>query len=51
MYDPVIQALSGATDVQTDRASGGPQMFHIIVTDKVTSLSAAQAISAALFVR
>ena len=25
VYDPVIQALSGATDIQADRASGRPQ--------------------------
>lgn len=51
VYDPVIQALSGATDIQTDRATGRPQMFRIIVADKVTSLAAAQAISAALYAR
>ena len=51
VYDPVIQALSGATDIQADRASGRPQMFRIIIADKVTSLSAAQAISSALYVR
>ncbi len=48
VYDPVIQALSGATDIQADRASGRPQMFRVIVADKVTSLTAAQAITAAL---
>ena len=51
VYDPVIQALSGATDIQMDRASGRPQMFRIILADKVTSLTAAQAISSALYVR
>ena len=51
VYDPVIQALSGATDIQRDRASGRPQMFRIIVADKVTSITAAQAISSALFAR
>ena len=51
VYDPVIQALSGATDIQADRASGRPQMFRIIVADKVTSLAAAQAISSALYAR
>ena len=50
VYDPVIQALSGATDIQMDRASGRPQMFRIILADKVTSLTAAQAISSALYV-
>ncbi len=51
VYDPVIQALSCATDIQADRASGRPQMFRIIAADKVTSLSAAQAISSALYAR
>lgn len=51
VYDPVIQALSGATDIQTDRETGRPQMFRIIIADKVTSLAAAQAITAALYAR
>lgn len=51
VYDPVIQALSGATDIQADRATGRPQMFRIIIADKVTSLTAAQAVSSALFAR
>ena len=50
VYDPVIQALSGATDIQMDRTSGRPQMFRIILADKVTSLTA-QAIGSALYVR
>ena len=51
VYDPVIQALSGATDIQMDRETGRPQMFRIIIADKVTSIAAAQAISAALYAR
>lgn len=51
VYDPVIQALSTATDIQMDRATGHPQMFRIIIADKVTSLTAAQAITAALYAR
>ena len=51
VYDPVIQALSGATDIQANRETGKPAMFRIIVADKVTSLTAAQAIAAALFHR
>lgn len=51
VYDPVIQALSGATDIQADRVTGKPQMFRIILADKVTSLTAAQAISSALYAR
>ncbi len=51
VYDPVIQALSGATDIQADRETGRPKMFRIIIADKVTSLTAAQAISSALYAR
>ena len=51
VYDPVIQALSGATDIQADRESGPPKMFRIVVADKVTSLTAAQAVSSALYAR
>ena len=51
VYDPVIQALSGATDIQADRTSGRPQMFRIIIADKVTSLTWAQAASSALYAR
>jgi crotonobetainyl-CoA:carnitine CoA-transferase CaiB-like acyl-CoA transferase len=51
VYDPVIQALCGATDIQADRDTGRPKMFRIIIADKVTSLTAAQAVSSALFSR
>ena len=51
VYDPVIQALSCATDIQADRATGRPQMFRIIIADKVTAITAAQAISTALYAR
>lgn len=51
VYDPVIQALSGATDIQANRHTGYPEMFRIIIADKVASLTAAQAISSALYHR
>jgi len=51
VYDPVIQALCGATDIQADRETGRPKMFRVIIADKVTSLTAAQAISSALYAR
>ena len=51
VYDPVIQALTGATDIQADRETGRPKMFRIIIADKVTALTAAQAVSAALFAK
>ena len=49
-YDPVIQALSGLASIQGD-AGGRPRMMRVIVPDKVTALTAAQAITAALLAR
>ena len=50
VYDPVIQAISGLADIQ--RAGGArPRMLRLIVPDKVTGLTAAQAITAALLAR
>ena len=51
VYDPVIQALSGATDIQADRVTQTPAMMRTVVADKVTSLTAAQAVSSALLQR
>ena len=51
VYDPVIQALSGITDIQADMSTGRPQMIRTVVPDKTTALIAAQAITAALFYR
>jgi crotonobetainyl-CoA:carnitine CoA-transferase CaiB-like acyl-CoA transferase len=50
-YDPVIQALSGLASIQGDGASGRPRMIRVIVPDKVTALTAAQAMTAALLAR
>jgi crotonobetainyl-CoA:carnitine CoA-transferase CaiB-like acyl-CoA transferase len=50
-YDPVIQALSGLAEIQTDRDTGRPRMVRTIIADKTTALTAAQAITAALFAR
>jgi crotonobetainyl-CoA:carnitine CoA-transferase CaiB-like acyl-CoA transferase len=49
-YDPVIQALSGLASIQGD-SGGRPRMMRVIVPDKVTALTAAQAITAALLAR
>ncbi len=51
VYDPVIQALSGLAEIQTDRATGEPRMVRTIIPDKTTSVTAAQAITAALLAR
>lgn len=49
VYDPVIQALSGLASIQADRDTGRPRMVRTIVPDKLTAITAAQAITAALF--
>jgi len=51
VYDPVVQALSGLAAIQADRDTGRPRMMRLIVPDKLTALTAAQAISSALFAR
>ena len=51
VYDPVIQALCSLADIQADRDTGRPRMVRTIVPDKTTSVTAAQAITAALFAR
>lgn len=50
-YDPVIQALSGLAAIQADWVTGHPRMVRVIVPDKVTALTAAQAMTAALLAR
>ncbi|HVN29307.1 MAG TPA: CoA transferase [Candidatus Binataceae bacterium] len=51
VYDPVIQALSGLAAIQADWKTGRPQMMRLIIPDKVTALTAAQAITTALLAR
>lgn len=51
VYDPVIQALSGLASIQSDRRSGRPHMVRTIIPDKLTAVTAAQAITAALLSR
>ena len=51
VYDPVIQALSGLASIQGDRETGRPRMVRTIVPDKLTAMTAAQAITAALLAR
>lgn len=51
VYDPVIQALTGLTDIQADNDTGRPRMIRTVVPDKTTALTAAQAITAALLAR
>ena len=53
VYDPLIQAASGMAWAQGQGAEGdgGPRLVRSIVCDKVTALTAAQAITAALLAR
>ncbi len=51
VYDPVIQALSGLASIQKDGETGRPRMVRTIIPDKTTAVTAAQAITAALFSR
>jgi crotonobetainyl-CoA:carnitine CoA-transferase CaiB-like acyl-CoA transferase len=51
VYDPVIQALCGLAEIQSDRETDQPRMVRTVVPDKTTAVTAAQAITAALFAR
>lgn len=52
VYDYVIQGISGVTDAQgVGGGKDGQKMVRTIVYDKVTSLTVAQGITAALFAR
>jgi len=51
VYDPIIQAASGLAAIQRDRETGRPRMVRTIVADKLTALTAAQAMTAALLSR
>jgi crotonobetainyl-CoA:carnitine CoA-transferase CaiB-like acyl-CoA transferase len=49
-YDPMVQASSGLAASQAG-ADGEPQLIRSLIVDKVTALTAAQAVTAALFAR
>jgi crotonobetainyl-CoA:carnitine CoA-transferase CaiB-like acyl-CoA transferase len=49
-YDDIIQALSGAADLET-RLRGSPGYMPSLIADKVTGLTAAYAVAMALFAR
>ncbi len=51
VYDVVIQALSGMAASQSNPKTGDPELVRNVVCDKITSLYAAQAITAALLAR
>jgi len=51
VYDNVIQACSGMSDAQRDPRTGEPQPLRQLLCDKLTALTAAQAVTAALLAR
>jgi crotonobetainyl-CoA:carnitine CoA-transferase CaiB-like acyl-CoA transferase len=50
-YDPVVQALSGLTSVQAGSDSARPRLIRTVLPDKLTAVTAAQAIASALVAR
>ncbi|MEM7411231.1 MAG: CoA transferase [Myxococcota bacterium] len=50
VYDPLIQGMSGLCEIQGG-VTGPPGLVRVIVPDKVTALTAAQNITAALLAR
>ena len=50
-YDPIIQALSGLTSVQGGSDKARPRLIRTVLPDKLTAVTAAQAITAALVAR
>ncbi|MCY4143625.1 MAG: CoA transferase [Gammaproteobacteria bacterium] len=51
VYDPIVQALSGLATVQAGSDEARPRLVRTILPDKLTGITASQAISAALFRR
>ena len=51
VYDAVIQAVSGISVAHPNQATGEPTLLATAVCDKLSALTAAQAICAALFAR
>ena len=51
VYDPIIQALSGLASVQAGSDEARPRLVRTILPDKLTGITAAQAVCAALFAR
>ena len=51
VYDPVIQGFSGLATVQAGADEARPRMLRTILPDKLTAITASQAITAALLAR
>ena len=50
-YDPIIQAVSGLASVQGGSDQQRPRLIRTILPDKLTAVTAAQAVTAALLAR
>ena len=51
VYDAIVQSVSGIAALQADPHQGRPIMVNSLICDKLTSMTAAQAISSALVAR
>lgn len=51
VYDPIIQALSGLTTIQAGSDTERPRLIRTVLPDKLTGVTAAQALTAGLFAR
>jgi len=51
VYDPVIQALSGLTTIQAGADEERPRLIRTVLPDKLSAVTAAQAVTAALLSR
>ena len=51
VYDPIIQALSGLMTVQGGSDQARPRLVRTVLPDKLTGITAAQAVTAALVAR
>ncbi len=51
VYDPLVQAMSGLATIQAGSDNERPRLVRTIVPDKLTAVTASQAITAALLAR
>ncbi|MYW71939.1 CaiB/BaiF CoA transferase family protein [Pseudonocardia sp. SID8383] len=51
VYDPIVQALSGLTTIQAGSDQERPRLIRTVLPDKLTAVTGAQAICAALVAR
>ena len=51
VYDPIVQALSGLTTIQAGSDTERPRLIRTVLPDKLTAVTGAQAICAALIAR